>query len=115
MFTLHPLLTCFPQEKSYNPYYTLVGQHLCRTSHSHRVTLQYCLWDFLRELGETGVGGSEVIKQSEEFGDTNDGSGVSNRRLSNMSVVFGWWIAKDAVSLAILKVSIYGHYMMSLA
>ena len=50
------------QEKRFNPYYTLVGQHLCRLSKSHQFTMQYCLWDFLRDLGETNVGGAEVLK-----------------------------------------------------
>src|SRR5579863_9927930 len=34
------------QENAFNPYYAFVCQHLCRTSHSYKITLQFCLWDF---------------------------------------------------------------------
>ena len=50
------------QVKSYNPYYALVEQHVITTSHSHRITLQFCLWDFLRDMGEANIGGAEVIR-----------------------------------------------------
>ena len=47
--TLH----CSNLEKTYNPYYTLVLNHLCSESYSHRFTLQYALWDLLRgDVGE---------------------------------------------------------------
>ncbi|KAF9490462.1 ARM repeat-containing protein [Pleurotus eryngii] len=99
------LLHCCGNEKSYNPYYTLVGQQLCRVSHSHKITIQFCLWDFLRDLGETTVGGAEVIKNAgarEDFG-TSDGTKIATSRLKNVAKAFGWWIAKDSVGLAILK------------
>lgn len=92
------------QEKSYNPYYTLIAQHLCRTSHSYKVTLQFCLWDFLRDLGETTVGGAEVLKN------TKDDVGFDVRKMSatkmtNIAKAYGWWIAKDCCTLTILRVS----------
>ncbi|PCH42403.1 hypothetical protein WOLCODRAFT_132368 [Wolfiporia cocos MD-104 SS10] len=96
------ILHCCGNEKSYNPYYTLVGQHLCRTSHSHRITLQFCLWDFLRDLGETNVGGAEVIKNLGEDGGF-DMKHISSTRMKNVAKAFGWWIAKDCCTLAILK------------
>jgi len=92
------------QEKSYNPYYTLTAQHLCRTSHSYKVTLQFCLWDFLRDLGETTVGGAEVIKNLKED-DGFDAKNISAARMANIAKAYGWWIAKDCCTLAILKVS----------
>lgn len=93
----------FEQEKTYNPYYTLIGQQLCRTSHSYKITLQFCLWDFLRDLGETTVGGAEVIKNFKE----DDGfelKSISGTRMNNIAKSYGWWVAKDCCSLAILKV-----------
>lgn len=93
----------FLQEKSYNPYYTLVAQHLCRTSHSYRVTLQFCLWDFLRDLGETTVGGAEVIKNLKEDDEFNV-KNISAMRMGNVAKAYGWWVAKDCCTLAILKV-----------
>jgi nucleolar MIF4G domain-containing protein 1 len=91
------------QERSYNPYYTLVCQHLCRTSHSHKITLQYSFWDLLRELGETNVGGAELTKN---INDATAGFVVQDMttRLKNIAKAYAWWIAKDSSSLTIFKV-----------
>ncbi|KAF8071844.1 hypothetical protein FPV67DRAFT_1482904 [Lyophyllum atratum] len=97
------LLHCCGNEKSYNPYYTLVCQHLCRTSHSYKITLQFCLWDFFRDLGETSIGGAEVIKNLKDDEDGFDIKSISTTRMRNVAKAYGWWIAKDCVTLAILK------------
>lgn len=71
-------------------------------SHSFQITLQYCLWDFFRELGEKSVGGEELVKTI-----TDDGSEVkkvSSRRIINLAKLYAWCVAKDVLSLAILKV-----------
>lgn len=91
------------QEKTYNPYYTLICQHLCATSHSHKITLQYCLWDFLRDIGESKIGGLEVIKNTDED-EMNDGRKISSQKRQNMAKAFGWWFAKESVGLTALKV-----------
>ncbi|OBZ72571.1 Suppressor of glycerol defect protein 1 [Grifola frondosa] len=91
------------EEKAFNPYYALVGQQLCRTSHSHRITLQFCLWDFLRDLGETNVGGAEVLKNLNEDEAGFSLKNISNTRLRNVARAYAWWIAKDCCTLAILK------------
>nr|GAT50977.1 MIF4G/MA4-domain-containing protein [Mycena chlorophos] len=96
------LLHCCGNEKTYNPYYTLVCQHLCRSSHSYKITLQFCLWDFLRDLGEVNVGGAEIVKNLKDD-DGFDLKSVSSTRLANVAKAYGWWIAKDCVTLAILK------------
>ncbi|KAG6910848.1 hypothetical protein DXG01_007164 [Tephrocybe rancida] len=96
------LLHCCGNEKSYNPYYTLVCQQLCRTSHSYKITLQFSLWDFLRDLGETSVGGAELIKNLTDD-DGFDIKSISPTRMRNVARAYGWWIAKDCVTLAILK------------
>ncbi|KAG7089478.1 hypothetical protein E1B28_011160 [Marasmius oreades] len=96
------LVHCCGNEKTYNPYYTLVCQHLCRFSHSYKITLQYCLWDFLRDMGETEVGGMEVIKNlKDEHG--FDVKSISPSRMKNVAKAYAWWIAKDCVSLLVLK------------
>ncbi|TRM64275.1 hypothetical protein BD626DRAFT_400795 [Schizophyllum amplum] len=99
------LLHCCGNEVAYNPYYALVGQHLCRQAHSYKITLQFCLWDFLRDLGETRVGGAEVVKNldvdAEE--DEEGGKKVSPARMRNVAKLYAWWIAKDATALTILK------------
>ncbi|KAF9050784.1 hypothetical protein BDZ89DRAFT_977686 [Hymenopellis radicata] len=98
------LLHCCGNEKTYNPYYTLVCQHLCKTSHSYKITLQFCLWDFLRDLGETEVGGAEVIKSMKENGgESFDLKSISSSRLRNVARAYAWWLAKDCVALTILK------------
>ncbi|RDX57306.1 MIF4G-domain-containing protein [Lentinus brumalis] len=98
------ILHCCGNEKQYNPYYALVGQQLCRLSHSHKITLQFCLWDFLRDMGETTVGGAEILKNLSE--DERAGfnvKSISSTRMRNVARAFGWWIAKDCCTLAILK------------
>ena len=101
---LHAVQHLVQQEKQYNPYYALVGQQLCRLSHSHRITLQFCLWDFLRDMGETAVGGAEILKNLTD--DDRAGFNVkslSPTRVRNVARAFGWWIAKDCCTLAVLK------------
>ncbi|TBU48862.1 MIF4G-domain-containing protein [Dichomitus squalens] len=98
------ILHCCGNEKQYNPYYALVGQQLCRLSHAHKITLQFCLWDFLRDMGETTVGGAEILKNLSE----GDRAGfnvkvISPTRMRNVARAFGWWIAKNCCTLAILK------------
>ncbi|KAJ3819076.1 hypothetical protein F5880DRAFT_1625766 [Lentinula raphanica] len=96
-------LHCCGNEKVYNPYYALVCQHLCTISHSYKITLQYCLWDFLRDLGETNVGGAEVIKGLQGTGDDFGVKSISSVRAKNLAQAFAWWIAKDSITLAVLK------------
>lgn len=93
------------QEKSYNPYYTLVCQHLSQRSHSYKITLQFCLWDFLRDLGESGVGGVEVIKSLKDNDVGFDVKSMSHSRMKNVAKAYAWWIAKDCCTLTIFKVS----------
>lgn len=91
----------FVQEKTYNPYYTLVAHRMASQSHSFQITLQYCLWDFLRELGEKTVGGEELVKTI-----TDDGvvAKVSKRRIVNLAKLYAWCVAKDVLNLTIFKV-----------
>ncbi|KAG9124497.1 suppressor of glycerol defect [Ceratobasidium sp. 392] len=92
------VLHCCGNERTYNPFYTLVAHHLCQKSHSHRITLQYCLWDFLRSLGETQVGGAAI---SRDF-DTN-GEEVSDSTISNYAKAYAWWLARGSVTLTVFK------------
>ncbi|GAA5933268.1 hypothetical protein JCM10213_001236 [Rhodosporidiobolus nylandii] len=97
------LLQCCGNEKAYNPYYTLVAHRLCTKSHSFQITLQYCLWDFLRELGEKDVGGAELVKS---LGDDRGGSGgskVSERKITNLAKFYAWCLGKAALTIMVLK------------
>ena len=73
---------------------------MLRQSHSTRITLQYVVWDFLRELGEAGVGGSEILKSGASAG---DGLHVRSTRIDNLAKALGWWVAKSSVPLSIFK------------
>ncbi|KAF8738810.1 hypothetical protein RHS02_05516, partial [Rhizoctonia solani] len=92
------VLHCCGNERAYNPFYTLVAHHLCQKSHSHRITLQYCLWDFLRSLGETQVGGEAISRDEAASGDE-----VSNTMISNYAKAYAWWLARGSVALTIFK------------
>jgi len=65
------------------------------------VTLQYCMWDFLREIGEEGVGGAEIVKSFSSH--EHDGQTVSQTKMMNIARALAWWISKDAASLTIFK------------
>ncbi|KAL5485817.1 SGD1 [Sanghuangporus weigelae] len=97
------LLHCCGNEKSYNPYYTLIAAHLCKQSHGHRVTLQYCFWDFLRSLGEASVGGTEMARDDQGEEDAFELDRVSSTRMSNVARAYAWLVAKDCVAITILK------------
>ncbi|KIP05858.1 hypothetical protein PHLGIDRAFT_107708 [Phlebiopsis gigantea 11061_1 CR5-6] len=99
------ILHCCGNEKAFNPYYAFVVQQLCRNSHSYKVTLQFCLWDFLRDLGETTVGGAEVLKNLKDDGPVVgfDLTKISETRKRNVARAYAWWLAKDCCTLAILK------------
>ncbi|KAF8525807.1 hypothetical protein BU17DRAFT_74234 [Hysterangium stoloniferum] len=96
------ILHCLGNEKAYNPYYTLVVQQLCQTSHSYKITLQFCLWDFLRDLGENSVGGAEIVKDLQNQ-DLYVNERVSPTKKTNIARAYAWWIAKGFCQLTILK------------
>jgi len=95
-------LHCLGAERSgYNPFWALVLQRT--SSPSQKITLQFALWDFLREMGESKVGGSEVVKNSNNGGYEGDG-GVGDEKMENVARAYGWWIAKGACAITVLKV-----------
>ncbi|KAI9277837.1 hypothetical protein BY458DRAFT_504185 [Sporodiniella umbellata] len=93
------MLQCTGNEKTFNPYYMLVSKRLCEVDHSFKVTFQYCLWDFLRECGESDVGGLERTS-SENFAESKD---VRLSKIVNMAKFYAPLIADGALTLAILK------------
>ncbi|GAA95517.1 uncharacterized protein L969DRAFT_45142 [Mixia osmundae IAM 14324] len=100
--TIRVLLHCAGQERRFNPYYALVMAKLLSiespAAQSYRITLQYCLWDFLRELGESDVGGADIIKAH-----SVSSSSVEPQRMSNLARSYAWWIAKSGLGLQLLK------------
>ena len=80
---------------------------MCRQTHSHRVTLQFCFWDFLRGLGETGIGGADMAQSNEYDQEEDQGfelDRISSTRSANVARAFAWWISRDCISITILKV-----------
>lgn len=49
------------------------------------------------------MGGAEVIKNLKEDGGF-DVKKISGTRMGNVAKAYGWWLAKDCCTLAILKV-----------
>ncbi|GAA6021711.1 hypothetical protein JCM11491_001389 [Sporobolomyces phaffii] len=96
------LLQCSGNEKTYNPYYTLVAQRLCQKSHSFQITLQYLLWDFLRDLGEKSVGGEELVKNMQDDS-ANATHKVPDRKVHNLAKLYAWCVAKESLGISILK------------
>lgn len=97
----------------YNPYYTMVGQHMCRESHAFQITLQYCLWDFLREIGENQVGGTEMIANLDTGANSTDSKAASSSKLHNVAHAYAWWAAKGCISLGVLKVRYATHLLFA--
>ncbi|RUS25886.1 hypothetical protein BC938DRAFT_471513, partial [Jimgerdemannia flammicorona] len=89
-------------EKIHNPYYGLIANRLCGHNHSFKITFQYCLWDFLREMGETDVGGLEKVKSLESLR-VADSLVVPLRRTVNLAKFYAWLVSENALSLVILK------------
>ncbi|KAI8979497.1 hypothetical protein BDF20DRAFT_835509 [Mycotypha africana] len=96
------MLQCTGNEKTFNPYYMLVSRRLCEVDHSFKITFQYCLWDFLRECGETEVGGLERTT-AENHVDDDNAKQIRLSRLANLAKFYAALIAEGALTLAVLK------------
>lgn len=79
----------------------LVSKRLCEADHSFKVTFQYCLWDFLRECGESEVGGLERSAAEAPLVDANKNVRLS--KLMNMAKFYASLVAESALTLAVLK------------
>ncbi|CAG8561932.1 29116_t:CDS:10, partial [Gigaspora margarita] len=93
------LLHCCGNENTHNPYYSLIAQRLCDYDHSFKVTFKYCLWDFLRECGESDVGG--IMLKSMPVKNTSEK--ISLRRIVNLTKLFAWLIVNEGLSVISLK------------
>lgn len=101
------LLHCIGSEVNFNPYYVVLASRLAVDDIGTKYTLQYCLWDFLRELGEKGVGGRSIVERDGEASDDEDSlsaASMTEERIANVSRAYGWWIAKGAMTLSAMKV-----------
>ncbi|KAI9301318.1 hypothetical protein BJ944DRAFT_243383 [Cunninghamella echinulata] len=95
------LLQCIGNEKTYNPYYTFVSRRLCEYNHSYKVTYQYCLWDFLREIGQTEVGGLERSQNEVKGSDMKKSVRLS--RVVNIAKCYANLIVNKTLSLTLFR------------
>ncbi|KAI8335059.1 hypothetical protein BC941DRAFT_431140 [Chlamydoabsidia padenii] len=93
------LLQCTGNEKTFNPYYAYVSQRLCQLNHSYRVTYQYCLWDFLRDLGQSEVGGLDRAESSL----SGDKKNIRISRIVNVAKFYAQLLSSQTLSLTILR------------
>lgn len=57
-------------------------------------------------MGEKSVGGAEMVKSlAADDGGVMAPTTVSSRRVANLAKLYAWCVAKDVLSLGILKVS----------
>lgn len=97
------LIRCAENEKTFNPYYALIANHLCQMQHKHKVTFQFCLWDFLRACGEKGVGGQSFGGQDDWDVNDAEGTTVPTHRLKNMAKLYAYLVAKNGIGITVLK------------
>jgi len=102
------LLECCLQEKAYNPYYEVLASTLCERQKKHRLTLQLCVWDQMREIAPKEV-------RAGAAGDDNDsGRGeeakpaISVRRIANLARFVAGLLLSGALAPASLKVVDFG-------
>ncbi len=77
----------------------LVSKRLCEVDHSYKVTFQYCLWDFLRECGESEVGGLE--RSASENAVMEESKNIRLSKLMNMAKFYASLVADGALTLAV--------------
>lgn len=111
------LLHVLGREEVYNPFYSLVGVELAKRDAGVKVTMQFCLWDYLRSIGEKKVGGRSVIANQDDedddegaFGDDGEEEEgrkgeLARQKMWHLARCYGWWIAKGALGLNVLRVS----------
>lgn len=82
---------------------------LSADSASTRITMQYCLWDYLRALGEKNVGGRTIIERDgadNDWDDEDEGDEAADARAAKIARAYGWWFAKGSLGINALKVSV---------
>ncbi|CAK1587274.1 unnamed protein product [Parnassius mnemosyne] len=47
---VHVLLACCLHEKTYNPYYAVLGQKLCDFDRKYQLSIQFSVWDKIKEM-----------------------------------------------------------------
>lgn len=97
------LVHCLGSEQVYNPYYVLIGQQLAEDLPGMRITMQFVLWDYFREIGETHVGGEKITAQLEDDAAPEVDGADGKRKLVHLARAYGYWIGHQALSLNVLR------------
>lgn len=97
------LVHCVGSEPVYNPYYVLVGQQLAEDLPAMRITLQYVLWDYFREIGETHVGGEKVTAALGDAAPDAPDAPDAARKRAHLAQAYGTWLGHGALSLHVLR------------
>ncbi|XP_034024146.1 nucleolar MIF4G domain-containing protein 1 [Thalassophryne amazonica] len=83
---VHVLMDCCLQEKTFNPFYAVLGEKFCSHDRRFQMTLQFSLWDKFREL-----------------------SNLPSRTFINLVQLVTRFLQKKCLSLSILKVIEFGE------
>jgi nucleolar MIF4G domain-containing protein 1 len=93
------LIECCLQERAYNPYYETLASKLCeRFPKKHKLTLQLCAWDQMRE-----VGFGEAGEHAGGFGGDPKDKGARVRRIANLARFVAGALLSGAMAPAALK------------
>ena len=99
------LLECCLQERAYNPYYETLASKLCeRVPKRHRLTLQLCVWDQIREIAPE----SDASRDHHAADDHSEGAKTSVRRVANLARFAAGCLVSGAMAPAALKVVDFG-------
>ena len=106
------LLECCLQETAYNPYYETLAAKLCeRAPKKHRLALQLCVWDHVREIAPSvaegrddvfGRGGAEGSERA------RDNPKPSVRRVAHLARFVAGALVSGALAPSALKVVDFG-------
>lgn len=83
---VHVLMDCCLQEKTFNPFYAVLGEKFCSHDRRFQMTFQFSLWDKFREL-----------------------SNLSSSTFNNLIQLVTRFLQKKCLSLSILKVIEFGE------
>ncbi|OMH81569.1 Suppressor of glycerol defect protein 1 [Zancudomyces culisetae] len=103
----------------FNKYYSLVANRLCQFEYSYKITLRYCLWDYLRSIGEKSFDSDENGSTTDYYGSDDNGygddsynslggSGANSSKslinsINNTAKFYSHLVFKSSLNLLILK------------
>ena len=102
------LIECCLQEKAYNPYYETLATRLCERVKSHRLTLQLCVWDQIREISPTRRNLDGFDRDYTAGGADSSKPKVSVRRIANLARFTAGLLVSGALAPTALKVIDFG-------